>query len=77
VPGGRARISPSPDRKGEHSQTHLQDFKGVIQADRFAGYDKLHDDTGVEAACWAQVRRKFHAISHHSPVICCMTTKKR
>lgn len=60
----------SPDRKGEHPQAHLQDFKGVIHADGFAGYDKLYNDTRVEAACWAHVRRKFYDISqsHPSPI---------
>ena len=60
----------SPDRKGEHPQTHLQDFTGVIHADGFAGYDRLYNDTRVEAACWAHVRRKFYDISqsHPSPI---------
>ena len=60
----------SPDRKGEHPQAYLQDSKGVIHANGFAGYDKLYDDTRVEAACWAHVRRKFCDISqsHPSPI---------
>jgi hypothetical protein len=28
----------SPDRKGIHPQTHLANFKGVLQADAYAGY---------------------------------------
>jgi hypothetical protein len=28
----------SPDRKGQHPQEHLLNFKGVIHADGFAGY---------------------------------------
>ena len=50
----------SPDRKGEHPQAHLTDFRGVIHADGYAGFNELF--TGgriVEAACWAHVRRKF------------------
>ncbi|TAG81807.1 MAG: IS66 family transposase [Burkholderiales bacterium] len=27
-----------PDRKGEHPQRHLRDFKGILQADGYAGY---------------------------------------
>jgi transposase len=60
----------SPDRKGEHAQAHLQDFRGVIHADGFAGYDKLYNGARIEAACWAHVRRKFYDISrsHPSPI---------
>ena len=29
----------SPNRKGEHPQTHLKSFKGILQADAFAGFD--------------------------------------
>ena len=50
----------SSDRKGEHPQAHLTDFRGVIHADGYAGFNELF--TGgriVEAACWAHVRRKF------------------
>ena len=56
----------SPDRKGEHPALHLQDFKGILQADGYAGFERLYqrcDEHGspeiVEAACWAHVRRKF------------------
>jgi transposase len=56
----------SPDRKGEHPFHHLQSFKGVLQADGYAGFERLYqrlDGNGnaeiVEAACWAHVRRKF------------------
>jgi transposase len=28
----------TPDRKGIHPQTHLANFKGVLQADAYAGY---------------------------------------
>jgi hypothetical protein len=50
----------SPDRQGEHPQSHLKDFVGILQADGYAGFGKLYD-TGMtrEAACWAHVRRKF------------------
>ena len=50
----------SPDRKGEHPQAHLKDFRGVIHADGYAGFNELFaGDRIVEAACWAHVRRKF------------------
>jgi hypothetical protein len=50
----------SPDRKGEHPQAHLKDFRGVIHADGYAGFNELFvGDRIVEAACWAHIRRKF------------------
>lgn len=61
----------SPDRKGEHPATHLKDFKGILQADGYAGFDRLYASGEIyEAACWAHVRRKFfdlHALQA-SPV---------
>jgi len=51
----------TPDRKGEHPQKHLKDFRGILQADGYAGFDRLYeDDTITQAACWAHVRRKFY-----------------
>jgi hypothetical protein len=50
----------SPDRKGEHPRTHLKDFRGVIHADGYAGFNELFlGGRIVEAGCWAHVRRKF------------------
>src|SRR3974390_522406 len=61
----------SPDRKGEHPAGHLQNYTGILQADGYAGFNKLYE-TGriVEAACWAHVRRKFHDLyqAHRSPI---------
>ena len=31
----------SPDRQGKHPQQHLRHYHGVLQADAFAGYDRL------------------------------------
>src|SRR5688572_30641118 len=31
----------SPDRKGEHPQTHLKEFRGVIHADGYAGFNEI------------------------------------
>lgn len=61
----------SPDRKGEHPQAHLAEFRGILQADGYGGFSKLYDGGRVlEAACWAHVRRKFVDLSelHQSPV---------
>ncbi|MFC7517624.1 IS66 family transposase [Herbaspirillum sp. GCM10030257] len=51
----------TPDRKGMHPQSHLANYRGVLQADAYAGFSRLYD-TGniVEAACWAHARRKLH-----------------
>jgi transposase len=58
----------SPDRKGEHPQTHLRNFVGILQADAYAGFRKLYE-RGLdgeprirEAACWAHLRRDFHDV---------------
>jgi transposase len=61
----------SPDRKGEHPASHLKNFRGTLQADGYAGFNRLYEQGGiVEAACWAHVRRKFHDLyqAHRSPV---------
>jgi len=61
----------SSDRKGEHPRDHLKDFKGVLHADGYAGFNALFEGQEIaEAACWAHVRRKFfdvHAASS-SPI---------
>ena len=61
----------SPDRKGEHPAEHLKSYKGILQADGYAGFNQLYEKGAiVEAACWAHVRRKFHDLyqAHRSPV---------
>jgi len=61
----------SPDRKGEHAATHLVGFHGTLQADGFAGFNRLYENgVIIEAACWAHVRRKFHDLyeAHASPI---------
>lgn len=61
----------SPDRKGEHPQTHLRSFKGILHADGYAGFNAIFERGDVtEAACWAHVRRKFFDVhaSNASPL---------
>ncbi len=61
----------SPDRKGEHPQSHLSNFTGTLQADGYAGFDQIYTAGRIqEAACWAHVRRKFYdlQVAHKSPV---------
>jgi len=51
----------SPNRKGEHPQTHLRHFRGILQADAYVGFGPLYADGQIlEAACWAHTRRKFY-----------------
>ena len=50
---------------------HLARFRGTLQADGFAGFNRLYEKGEiVEAACWAHVRRKFHDLyeAHASPI---------
>ena len=64
-------FSYSPDRKGEHPERHLREFCGTLQADAYAGFEKLYENGRIqEAACWAHVRRKFYDLhqAHASPV---------
>ncbi len=54
-------FSYSADRKGEHPQRHLAEYRGVLQADAYGGYDALYETGRVtEAACLAHARRKIH-----------------
>ncbi|NEX64923.1 IS66 family transposase [Noviherbaspirillum galbum] len=58
----------TPDRKGAHSQQHLKDFSGVLQADGFAGFNALYESGRIqEAACWAHARRKFYELEQARP----------
>ena len=40
----------SPDRKGEHPKAHLAGFKGILQADGYAGYAGPYQQGVTEAA---------------------------
>ena len=56
----------TPDRTGAHPQKELASFKGHLQADGYADYDKLYQSGHVtEVACWAHFRRKIFDI--HKP----------
>ncbi len=53
----------SPDRKAERPAAHLAQFKGVIQVDGYAGFEKLAAGGDIQlAACWAHTRRKFYEV---------------
>jgi transposase len=58
----------SCDRKGEHPQTHLARYAGILQADAYDGYNKLYladrkPGPVREAACWVHARRPFFAMA--------------
>lgn len=58
----------TPDRSGIHPQTELKTFAGLLQADGYAGYDKLYEGGRVqEVACWAHFRRKIFENHQTSP----------
>jgi transposase len=60
----------SPDRKGEHPRAHLAPFRGILQADAYAGFRELYGECIKEAACWAHARRAFYELyqANHSPL---------
>jgi transposase len=54
----------SPDRTGKHPEEHLASWTGLLQADAYAGFNRLYEATRkpgpiVGAGCWAHARRKF------------------
>jgi len=47
-------------RAGEHAREMLQDFRGSLITDDYAGYKALFREGVIqEAGCWAHARRKF------------------
>ena len=61
----------TPDRKGEHPQRRLREFRGILQADAYAGFNALYEGGRVvEAACWTHARRYFHdeVVANASPI---------
>ena len=58
----------SRDRTGDHPERHLQGYAGVLQADAYAGFNRLYEAGRrpaplIEAACWAHARRKFFVLA--------------
>ena len=53
------------------SRTSSGEVSGHIQADAYAGFNRLYEEGRIrEAACWAHVRRKFYDLeqAYASPV---------
>ena len=58
----------SRDRRGEHPQTHLAAWSGVLQADAYGGYNKLYEPGRspapiTQALCWSHGRRHFYELA--------------
>lgn len=50
-------------RAGEVPKAILSDFEGILQTDKYAGYNQVYvPEQAVRAGCWAHVRRKFLSI---------------
>ena len=58
----------SRDRTAEHPERHLAGYAGILQADAYAGFNRLYDanrEPGpiIQASCWAHGRRKFFELA--------------
>jgi transposase len=58
----------SPDRSGVHPDAHLATYAGLMQADAYAGFNRLYEagrQPGpiTAAMCWAHARRKFFDVA--------------
>ena len=58
----------SPDRQGAHPIRHLAEYRGILQADAYSGYNDLYQINRragliIEAACWSHGRRKFFVLA--------------
>ena len=58
----------SRDRSGDHSVEHLKTFAGILQADIYAGFNRLYvagrsPGPVIGGACWAHSRRKFYELA--------------
>ncbi len=58
----------SPDRSGVHPEAFLRTWSGIMQADAYAGFNRLYEPGRApgairEAACWAHWRRKFYDLA--------------
>ena len=58
----------SRDRGGDHPAEHLKGWRGILQADAYAGYNQLYDPRRkpgpvISALCWSHARRKFFELA--------------
>jgi transposase len=60
------RFACTPNRQVLHPQSHLAGWRGVLQADAYAGFNALSTDGNViEAACGDHARRKITDLHAH------------
>jgi transposase len=58
----------TPDRTQSGPQKFLETFRGYLQADAYAGYDRVYKNQDViEVACTAHARRKFYDARANDP----------
>jgi transposase len=58
----------SDDRTAKHPERHLHHYAGILQADAYAGFNRLYNADRkpgpiTEASCWAHGRRKFFELA--------------
>ena len=58
----------SRNRKGEHPRAHLANYTGILQVDRYAGFNEMFkagwaDKPMTRANCWAHSRRQFFELA--------------
>jgi transposase len=58
----------SPDRTGQHPKRHLAEYRGILQADAYAGFNDLYVPARqpgpvMEAGCSAHGRRKLFELA--------------
>jgi transposase len=63
-----AMLFYSPDRSGTHPEEHLAGYAGWMQADAYAGFNRLYEAARkpgpiIEVGCWAHARRKFFELA--------------
>ncbi len=77
-----AALFYSPDRGGVHPDTHLATYSGLMQADAYAGFNRLYaagrqPGPIAEAMCWAHARRKFFDVARLNKAPIAMEAVKR
>ncbi len=47
-------------RAGDHPRGFLEGYVGILQTDRYEGYEQIHRQEGIiDVACWTHARRRF------------------
>ena len=67
VPRGTVVFEYQYGRGAKYPNAFLSAFEGVLQTDRYKGYDELHSrECIIDVACWAHARRKFAEAQKYS-----------